>query len=73
MVTVDMGSNLYLVSLEPSGKLNAHLVDFLWCGSAVRLEALHILVEIHAFFFSVLLFRCHKFLKGGFPAAVLPG
>ena len=72
VITVDMGGNLDFVALKPPGKLNSHLVDFLRCGSAVRFEALHILVEKHLTFFSVLLFCCHKFLKGGFSAAVLP-
>lgn len=73
VITVDVCGNLNLKAIKPPGKLNPHLVDFLRRGTAVWLEALHILVKEHLTFFSVLLFRSHKFLKGGFSAAVLPG
>lgn len=73
VIAVDVGGNLDFVALKSPGKLNPHLVNFLRCGAAVRFKALHILVEEHLTFFSVLLFRCHEFLKGSFSAAVLPG
>lgn len=73
MVAVYMGSDLYLVTFKIFRKFQAHLVDFLRSDRSSRFERLHILIEIHALFLPVAAFGCHKFLKGGIPAAVLSG
>ena len=73
VVAVDVSGDLNLVAVKIFRKFQAHLVDFLRSDRSSRFEGLDVLIEIHAPFLPVAAFGCHKFLKGGIPAAVLSG
>lgn len=72
VVAVDVRGDLDLVAVKIFRKLHTHLMDFLRCDWCSRFEGLHVLIEIHAFFFLIPALGCHELLKGGRSAAVLP-
>lgn len=64
VISVDVGGDHHLKSIEQLCRFYTDLMDLLRCGMAVRFERLHILFEKHTTGFSIGMLGRHKLLIG---------